>query len=69
MNEMHKHDACTFHTSSQTEKITIASGIDGGIPRSLIHVTSTYYTIAMLRTCRKSLQPKLRQYEKYARKQ
>jgi prenyltransferase beta subunit len=50
-------------------EITITSGIDGGIQRSLINVANTYYSIALLCTCRKPLQPKPSQYEKYARKQ
>jgi hypothetical protein len=39
-------------------EITITSGIDGGIQRSLVNVATTYYSIALLCTCRKSLQPK-----------
>jgi hypothetical protein len=58
MNEMHKHDACTFRTSSQLRKLIITNGIDGGIQRSLVNVTNTYYSKALLCTCRKSLQPK-----------
>ena len=40
--------------SHKLRKITIASGIDGGIQWSLINVANTYYTIALLCTCKRS---------------
>jgi hypothetical protein len=39
-------------------EITITSGIDGGIQQTLVNVATAYYSITLLCTCRKSLQPK-----------
>jgi hypothetical protein len=54
MNEMHKqNDVCTCLTFSQTYEIITSSVISGGIQRSIIYVTNTFYTIALLCTCRR----------------
>jgi hypothetical protein len=39
-------------------EITITSGIDGGKQRALVNIAIVYYSITLLCTYRKSLQPK-----------
>jgi prenyltransferase beta subunit len=58
MNEMYNMMHARYVCPHKLRKLKITNGVNGGIQRSLVNVTNTYYSIALLCTCRKSLQPK-----------